>query len=139
MVSHEDNDCQEVIKVQISFAKDADLANVESQLIELASHKNYEFYCCFLPRDIVEEQGFGTQIVDLLDKTLGDRLTYQVSTYKYPTAKGDSKFQAAMLWMSEIRDITANKVDKLYVLDSKSALGVAEEIKLFTKGRVNLI
>ena len=65
------------MRIQISFGKDADLVIVRKQLEEVAEQYKGEdnhFYTGFMPRAIVVEKGFSTEIVDLLDEVLGNRL-----------------------------------------------------------------
>jgi len=122
---------EEKIKVQICFSGNADLSKVERQLIELAKNENFEFYCCFLTRKQVEEKKFTLHIVNLLENTLKDRLTFM--TKRYDT------FEEVMSNMTFIRTETANMVNRMYVLDSGTAKGVREEIELFTNCKVVLM
>lgn len=121
----------EKIKAQICFAGTADLKKVEDQLIQLKKEDSFEFYCCFLPRHIVEAKEFNPAIVDLLENTLGDTLTWVFKDY--------DTFDNVMKDMSIKRKETANLVNRMFVLDSKEAKGVAEEIKLFTECKVILM
>lgn len=121
---------EEKIKVQISFAGNADLSKVKSQLEDL-KEENFEFYCCFLPRHIVEQKGFDTAIVDMLENILGDKLHWQLAKYK--------TFDEAMTYIGKERAIIADTVNRMYILDSKIAKGVTKEIELFTSRKVILL
>ena len=122
---------EEKIKAQICFAKEADLKKVKEQLQQLKAEGTYEFHCCFLPRHIVEEKGWDTEIVDLLEEELGNELVWELEKYE--------NFDAAMGNISGERERVANLVNRMFVLDSKEAQGVAEEIKLFTQCKVILL
>ena len=122
---------KEKLKVQICFAGNADLTKVKEQLETIKKDQSIEFYCCFLPKHIVIEKGFSTDIVDLLESELGDRLVWQLQDCK--------TFSEAMNILPEKRIETANLVNRMYVLDSGTAKGVAEEIKLFTQCKVILM
>jgi hypothetical protein len=119
------------VKVQICFAKDANLEKVKEQLVKLNSENDFEYYCCFLPRNVVEEKKFDTKIVDMLDEVLGDKLIYMTKDF------GD--FDNIMKSWPAIRTITANIVNRLFVLDSGCAAGVGAEIELFTNAKVILL
>ena len=121
----------EKVKVQICFAGTAYLENVKKQLEELSKNDELEFYCCFLTRKQVEAKGFKLDIVDLLESTLGNRLTFMTNRY--------DTFDEVMANMTSLRTDTANLVNRLYVLDSGTAKGVAEEISLFTRLKVILM
>lgn len=118
-----------MIKVQISFSKDANLENVKQQLLSI-NNGDYEFHCCFLPRKAVEEKGWDTAIVDLLEETLGDKLHYQLE--KYDT------FSDMMSNIETERIEIANLVNRMFVLDSGSAEGVRKEIELFSNAKIIL-
>jgi len=122
---------KEKIKAQICFAGTADLENVREQLKELKNKNEYVFYCCFLPRHIVIEKNFTTDIIDVLEEELGDSLIWQL--------KDCVSFNEAMLKLPDIRKETANLVNRMFVLDSGTAKGVSEEIKLFTDCKVILM
>lgn len=118
-------------KIQISFAGNANLENVEKQLKELSKKEDVKFICCFLNRKMVEEKGFTTEIVDLLENIIGDRLIWLADKYK--------NFDEFMKNIDKARTEVANQIDHLYVLDSETAKGVSREIELFTMGRVVLM
>lgn len=118
-------------RVFISFSKDSDLKVVEIQLKWLASLEGYEFVCCFLPRHIIEDEGMDLSIVNLLQDTLGDRLTWLL--------EGKETFKEASSVMDEQRQFGLDLSDKMYVLDSKSAVGVKKEVEIFTNGKVILL
>lgn len=118
------------MKVQISFAKEANLERVKEQLIDLAKDKSLEFYSCFLPRTVVEEKGFSTDILDTIDEALDGRMNYML--------EGDT-FDDVMADLPDRRKVVGALVDKLYVLDSTTASGVADEIAAYTEGRVILL
>lgn len=121
----------EKIKVQICFANNANLEKVKEQLEILKKEDKYKFYCCFLPRHIVEEKGFSTDIDDALESILGDDLVWSLKNCK--------NFEEAMSCMKDARANTVNAVEKVFVLDSGVASGVAEEISLFTNNKVILM
>ena len=121
------------IRVQISFSKDADLENVRNQLLEL-NNGTYKFYSCFLPRDIVIEKGWSTDIVDLIDEVLGNEHSYVSEDYM-----GSQNFEEFMKDLPAMREYTADLVNIMFVLDSGTAAGVAEEIRLFTNKKVILL
>ena len=119
----------EKIKAQICFAgATSDLDKVREQLLQLKAEGKYEFYCCFLPRHIVNEKGFSTDIVDVLEESLGEELHWQLGEYE--------NFSKAIAALPEVRKETAYMVNRMFVLDSKQAQGVANEIKLFTECKV---
>lgn len=68
----------EKLKIQISFATHGpNLSYVKHQLQRLAEeNQNCEFYCGFLTRKQLKAAKMDTEIVDILDSTLGNRLTY---------------------------------------------------------------
>lgn len=124
----------EKIKVQISFAGNANLDNVRKQLEELAKNENFVFYTCFLSRRIVEEKALDTKIVDMLSDVLGMR---HISVPE--DIFGVLDFEEFMKELPSMRTQTADLVDRLYVLDSGTASGVAEEVQLFTNRKVILL
>ena len=118
------------LKVQISFGKDADLNVVNSQLEKL-KEEDYEFYCCFPTRRIVENKNFDTGIVDTLEGTLGDKLHWVLDKYE--------TFEDAMLNIKEKRKELAKVIDKIYVLDSGVNEGIKEEVYEASCGKVVLV
>lgn len=119
------------IKAQISFAATADLEVVKRQLEKIKTEDQYEFYCGFLPRHIVEDKGFDTSIIDVLEGELGTDLVWVLKDCK--------TFEEAMTILPGKRREISETVEKIFVLDSKIASGVAEEVKEFTKGKVILL
>jgi hypothetical protein len=118
-------------KIQISFAGNANLETVEEQLIKLSKMEDVEFYCCFLNRKMVTEKGFNTNIVDLLDRTIGDKITWLADQFP--------NFNEFMGNLDGARTEVAKIIDHIYVLDSATAKGVSREIELFTMGKVVLM
>jgi len=118
----------EKIKAQICFAGTANLEKVKEQLVQLKNENKYEFHCCFLPRHIVVEKGFTTDIIDMLENTLGDDLIWELKEYK--------SFDDIMKDLYTVREHVANTVNRMFVLDSGTARGVAKEIELFTSAKV---
>lgn len=121
----------EKILVQISFAGNADLENVRNQLIKLREEDKYQFVSCFLTRKMVEEKEFSTEIVDMLDEVLGTCHDYAALEY--------DNFDTFMSNIQDVRQEVANAVNRMFVLDSGTAAGVADEIKLFTDAKVILL
>ena len=119
------------ILVQISFAANANLENVRNQLIELKNEDKYTFASCFLNREMVIEKEFDTKIVDLLEGILG--VEYSTKADEYAT------FSDFMDNIMIARKELADEVNRLFVLDSGTASGVAKEIELFTNAKVILL
>jgi hypothetical protein len=121
----------EKIKAQICFAGNANIENVKKQLEQLKAETKYQFYCCFLPKHLVEQKGFSPEIVDTLEEVLGEELVWQLKEYE--------TFEAAMANIEQIRQDTAELVNRMFVLDSGTAAGVAKEVQLFTNAKVILM
>lgn len=119
------------IHVQICFECSADLNKVKEQLTELKNTNQYIFHHCFLSRKHVEEKGFTTDIVDMLDEVLG--ADQEAHLNKYDT------FADAMLHIDKERKEVANGVNRMFVLDSGTAEGIRKEIELFTNMKVILL
>lgn len=124
----------EKIKVQISFAGKANLDNVRKQLEELAKNENFEFYTCFLSKRIVEQKNLDPAIVNMLRDVLGTR---HISVPE--DIFGVLDFEEFMRELPNMRTQTADIVNRLYVLDSGTVVGVAEEVQLFTNRKVILL
>lgn len=118
-------------KIQISFAGNADLTTVWSQLVEISKMEDVKFYCCFLNERMVIGKGFSMDIINLLNATIGDRLVWLADDY--------NTFDEFMANIDSARLKVADQIDHIYVLDSSTAKGVSKEIELFTKGRVILL
>lgn len=112
-------------KVQISFAGDANLTTVRTQLEEIVKNQDYErFYCAFLPRHIVEQKGYSTEIVDMLEEIFGDKLEWVMQYYR--------TFETCITNMNSKREYVANAVDTMIICNaSHMVTGVAFEKKLF--------
>lgn len=114
---------RDVVKkiIQISFAGDADLTVVKSQLAAIkAQYEGNEFVHLFLPRKIVQEKGFPTTIVDMLDEVLCENQSNPLAD----AANFDefmSKIDGARLELS-------TKTDLLIVLGTNLADGVIKEV-----------
>lgn len=121
----------EKLKVQISFALNADLVKVRKQLEELAKDTSFEFYSCFPTREQVISKGLDTAIVDILHEVLGNRHTSMLAEY--------NSFDNAILHIRDARIKTARIVNKMFVLDANIALGVASEMELFTQQKLILL
>lgn len=118
--------------IQVSFSCEANIEVVESQLLELVKLENTEFICCFLNRKMVEAKHFDTSIVDVLENTLGKKLTWMADKY-------DNDCTSFLSNLDNERMEVAKQIDHIYVLDSATAKGVAKEIELFSLGRVVLM
>lgn len=118
--------------IQVCFTVDSNRDTVRRQLEQLKTESpKAEFISCFLPRHIVEEKNFDTWICDALDGVLGDKHTY--------AAKDCKNMEEYNHKLEEIRNHVSSSIDKLYVLNSETAIGVATEIQLFTRNRVILM
>lgn len=120
------------IHVQICFACDANLERVKEQLEELVTnHPEFRFHHCFLARHHVEEKGFDMAIVDMLDEVLGENQYRHLEDYE--------TFSDAMSHLEEKRELVADLVNRMFVLDAGAAKGIAREIELFTRMKVVLL
>lgn len=117
--------------IQISFAGNANLVRVEEQLKEISKMEDTEFMCCFLNRAMVKEKGFSMDIVNLLTDTLGDKLIWLADNYV--------TFGEFIDDIDNARQIVAEKIDNMYVLDATTAAGVSREIELFSLGKIVLM
>lgn len=123
--------------VQISFANNANLSEVKTQLTELKSqlesdNEYVRFVHCFLPRNIVMQKGFSTDIVDLLDEVLGDSQICLNSKY--------DDFDKCIKDMPINRDIAAKITYTTYILgESTINNGIKEEIRLASKDKVIIL
>lgn len=116
-------------RVLISFSKDANLEVVEKQLNMIDNtSEEYEYFCLFLPRHIVESKGLDTNIIDLLERTLGDRLEWVLSGYE--------TFEEAISALTKERQNIIPLMDLMFVLDSNIAFGVTSEINIFTNKKL---
>ena len=118
-----------MVDVQICFTLDSDREKVKSQLIDLAKHEDYKFHCCFLPKKIVKENNMDSWIADMFDEVLGDRIVYTLDSMS-------TNLKEALDQMYTARILTANTVNKLFILDSKDAKGIQDEVTLFTSQKV---
>lgn len=84
---------------------------------------------CHLPRKIVEEKGFSTQIVDAFDEIFGDKYACQVHA---------DTFEEAMKNMDKYREALSLKADKLFIVSEQKINGVALELNLFTHNKVQV-
>ena len=116
---------------QICFSKDADLQKVEEQLETLLLTTDYQFISCFLPLAVVEDAGFDTTLCLLLIRVMGDRHTFALQE--------EVTFIDAMDVLFDVRKEVANKVHKMFVLDSGVADGVREEVSLFINEKLVLM
>lgn len=120
------------MNVQISFKTDANLEKVVSQLQQVKKELQIDkFYYCGLPRHIILEKGFSTDIVDTLDKELGDTIEYTLKDYK--------NFEDAMKNIDEVREIVSNKVDSIIVFDFGCVKGISKEVMAVGRNRVILM
>lgn len=120
-----------MIKVQICFSATSNLENVKNQLQDLAANPEFEFYHCFMPRHIVEEKGYDTAIVDMLDEVLKNRMCSPVPM--------TATFETYIKNINVYREDIANVVNRMYVLDSGTADGIRNEIELFTSRKVIML
>jgi len=119
------------MKVQISFAANTDLVAVKERLIELVEKTDYEFVSCFLPRHIVKEKGFTTDIVDMLDEVLGDR-------HKYAGIAMEN-FDDFMANIYQLRFTVGKSVDVVYLIGSGIVGGIKDEINIASNGKIILL
>ncbi len=120
------------IPVQISFSCEANLEKVKEQLTNLKEqYPFFTFHHCFLSRKQVEEKGFSTNIVDMLDEVLGDNHVSYLDKYE--------TFDEAKAHIKEERLKLSTITSELFVLDSGLADGVKKEIALYSHERVNFL
>ena len=117
--------------VQICFADSADLAKVKAQLTQLKNTNGYIFHHCFLSRKQLEEEGLGTDIVDMLDEVLG--VDQKAHLRKYDS------FADAMKYIEKEREQVARLVSRMIVLDSGMPEKIRKEVQLFTESKVVLL
>lgn len=107
--------------IQISFAGDADLALIKGQLSDVRDQfSDAKFAHLFLPRKIVEEKGFNTAIVDMLDEVLGEN--------QYNPLAEAANFDEFMSKIDEERLALAAETSLLVVLGTSIADGVLKEV-----------
>lgn len=111
--------------IQVSFAGNADLVKIKDQLKQLVQeskekYSEVQFAHLFLPRHIVEEKGFSTDIVDLLDEVLGDN--------QYNPIADSINFNDYMSKLENARFELATMTDSIAVLGVEVAEGVIKEI-----------
>jgi len=85
---------------------------------------DYHFYWFGLNRAMVQEKGWSTEAVDILDELGGSRVVYVADDYESATA-----------YLKGLSQIRANMVSKLYggvLLGLKLPKGVAEEVSLLS-------
>lgn len=120
-------------KIGISFNANSDLVVVEKKLKkilnELKTDKNIVIYDCFPTRKQVEDKGFSLDITNVLENIPKEmRRSYNNS----------DSFDEYMVNLPKIRKKTFKKIDKLYILGTDLG-GVAEEIKIFTNKKIELL
>lgn len=122
----------EKLQVWICFGGDSNLATVEEGLKKITARDNIEnYHLCFLSRRIVNEKGFSTDIVDLLEKYLGDKAIWHLDKYE--------NFETAIANINKERVIVAKLVNKLVVLDSRNAKGVCAEIIAYSEKDIEML
>lgn len=119
-------------RIQISFATHGpNLGYVKHQLKQIAKeNKDCEFYCGFLTRKQLKDAKMDTEIADILDSTLGDRLTYLTSVH--------SSKDNVIGNMSFIRESLNDICDYHYVLGLIVSPNLQEQVKLSSGGKVIL-
>lgn len=112
-------------KIWVAFGGNANLENVERGLETLLKDfPNSEFYCCFLTKEMVTKANINPGLVDLLERKLGDKLTWMLKDYH--------SLDEVKPHLEKLRTKCAKICDKLVVLDSNVAAGVSKEIEIMS-------
>ena len=112
--------------MQISFGKDSDLSQIREELTRIKNEYSeyYTFAHCFLPRHVVEEKGWSTQILDLLDEVLGkDNHHSKLEEFK--------TFDECMKNLEDARKSLTNEISCLAILGLPK--GVLAEINTYSR------
>lgn len=92
--------------------------------------EDFTVHSCHLPRKIVEEKGWNTEVCDMFEHIFGDHYQSEVTAETY---------ESAMNEMNDYRKKVARMVDKIYVFSNESLGGVAIEIEEFSRGKIRCL
>lgn len=125
------------MKIQFCFSVNKD-GNEEiirkmkeiKEKLEKEYGEEYEILSCHLPRKILEEKNFSTEIADAFEDIFGDKYKCQV--------KADT-FEEAMKNINSYRIKTSQCVDRLFILSNSSVSNIALELEYFTNKKIMYI
>lgn len=92
--------------------------------------EDFTVHSCHLPRKIVEEKGWSTEVCDMFDTIFGDHYKCEVTAETYDLAMSE---------LNNYRKKVARMVDKIYVISNETLGGVAIEIEEFSKGKIRCL
>lgn len=122
------------MKIQLCFrvADDAHNSMVLAKLEEVkgkleATGEDYTVMSCHLNRQVLEEKGWGTMIIDGLENIFGDRYINKCTA---------TTMAEALANMNVYRAETANEVDNIFIIGEQSVGNIALEVELFTNKKI---
>lgn len=124
------------MKIQFCFSVEKDNKEIIRKMSEIKDkleteyNGDYEILSCHLPRKIIEEKNFSTEIIDAFENIFGSKYKCQVEA---------DTFNEAIKNLDSYRIKTAQMADRLFILSNEKVTNIALELEYFTNKKVMYI